>query len=82
METTSGRGLVLQFFEAAVTLEPIDISCSFGYQCIIGRVLALNFLPYLMLTSKSSSLEFRLCEYFDVKLLILFGETSTNSLEL
>ena len=35
-----------------------------------------------MLASISSSLEFCVCEYADVKFLVLFGETSVNSLEL
>ena len=81
------RGLVLQIFEATMNLAPIIALSVFGNQYIMGRVLSCsvilrsNFLRHLMLVL-ISSLDFSGCEYIDVEFLFLFGEISTNCLEM
>ena len=73
LEIRSDKGLVLQLFEAAMNLAPIDVFCIFGKQ---------NFLKYLMLVVISSSLDFCVYEYVDVEFLFLFGKTYGNNLEM
>ena len=60
----------------------------FGNQYIMVRVLLYSvilrsiFLHLLMLVLIISFLDFSVCEYVDVGLLFLFGETSPTTLEM
>ena len=60
----------------------------FGNQYIMVRVLLYSvilrsiFLHLLMLVLIISFLDFSVCEYVDVGLLFLFGETSATTLEM
>ena len=85
---TLGRRLLPQTFKATLNLVPIAVSCVFGNQYIMGKVLSCsvilksNFLQYLIIVSIIFSLEYCVFDYVDDNFLFLFGETSANSLDM